>query len=96
MKQGIHFEHMRFHGGTWQVLRPFGQKHPEKDAEMKKEISRLLTKKKTKVKPGYKKKRQNAIAEMERRKRRDFIRGKIKEERLALYKQRRKELKGER
>ena len=96
MKQGIHFEHMRFHGGAWQVLRPFGQKYPEKDAEMKKEISRLLTKKKTKVKPGYKKKRQNAIAEMERRKRRDFIRGKIKEERLALYKQRRKELKGER
>jgi len=96
MKQGIHFEHMRFHGGGWQVLRPFGQKHSEKDSRMKQEISRMMTKKNTKVKPGYKKKRQSAIAEMERRKRRDFIRGKIKEERVAMYKQRRRELKSDR
>lgn len=95
MKRGIRFEHMRFHGGTWQTLRPFGQKHPEKDSAAKQAISRMMTKKKTKVKPGYKKKRQNAIAEIERRQRRDFIRTKIREERTAMYKRRQRELKGE-
>lgn len=93
MKQGIRFDHMRFHNGGWQKLRPYGEKHPQKDDEMEIEIARMMTKKNTKVKPGYKKKRQQAIADLKQKKRREFIRGKIREERTAMYQQRARELR---
>lgn len=92
MKQGIHFEHERVRAGKWQTLRPYGKKHPEKDSETKTAIAKMMTKKNTKVKPGYKKKRQRAIDDLERKKRREFIRSKIKEEKKARYKERQKEL----
>ena len=88
MKSGIHFEHKRCRSGKWQDLRPYGQRPERKTTEMQKEISRMMTKKNTKVKPGYKKKRKQAIAELERRQRRDFIREKIREEKQARYRQR--------
>lgn len=90
MRQGIHFEHRRYHGG-WQDLRPYGQKRERPDDEMDKKISMMMTKKNTKVRPGYKKKRAAAIKKMQQEKRRDFIRTKIKEERTAMYKQRARE-----
>lgn len=93
MKQGIHFDHMRFHNGAWQKLRPYGEKHPQKDDAMEIEIAKMMTKKNTRVKPGYKKKRQQAIADLKQKKRREFIRGKIREERTAMYKQRARELR---
>ena len=40
------------------------------------------------MKPGYKKKHARAVQELERKKRRDFIRAKIKEEKKAMYKER--------
>lgn len=92
MKQGIHFEHQRVKAGKWQTLRPYGKKHPEKDSETKIAISKMMTKKNTKVKPGYKKKRQRAIDDLERKKKREYIRSKIKEEKKARYKARQKEL----
>ena len=52
----------------------------------------MMTKKNTKVKPGYKKKRQRAIDDLERKKKREYIRSKIKEEKKARYKARQKEL----
>ncbi len=86
MRQGIHFEHRRFHNGTWNDLRPYGQRPKKKDDEMEKEIAKMMTKKNAKVKPGYKKKRKAAIEKIERRKKREFIRSKIKEEKTARYK----------
>lgn len=91
MKMGIHFESMRYHGGQWQKLPPYGQKRPRKKDDLDQEISRLMTKKNSKVKPGYKKKRQAAIQELKQKKRREFIRAKIKEERTAMYKERARE-----
>lgn len=92
MKQGIHFDHMRCRRGKWQTLRPYGQRPKKQDDEMKLEISKLNTKKNSKVKPGYKKKRQQAISDLERKKKREYIRSKIKEEKKAMYKERQKEL----
>ena len=93
MKQGISFKHRRYHRHNWQELRPYGKRHSKKDTEMQIQISKMMTKKNTKVKPGYKKKREAEIDKLYRQKRRDFIRSKIKEEKKARYKQRAKELK---
>jgi Superfamily II DNA and RNA helicases len=95
MRQGVRFEHMRCRNGKWQTLRPYGEKFVKKDTEMEKKISMMMTKKNTKVKPGYKKKRAAAIEQLQRRKRRDFIRGKIKEEKLARYKEASRKAKAE-
>ncbi len=86
-RTGIQFEHKRFKNGEWVSLRPFGAKAQASDPEMDKEISKLNTKKKTKVKPGYKKKRQKEIERLKQKKKREFIRSKIKEEKKARYKE---------
>ncbi len=86
MKRGIKFEHARCRNGKWQQLRPYGQRPPKKDDEIEKKISMMMTKKKTKVKPGYKKKRAAEIERIHRQKKRDYIRSKIREEKAARYK----------
>lgn len=88
MKQGVHFTHMRCRNGEWQELRPYGRKRMKPDDELEKKIAMMMTKKNTKVRPGYKKKRKAAIEKLHREKKRDFIRAKIKEEKKAIYKQR--------
>ena len=87
MKRGIKFEHSRYRNGEWSQLRPYGQRFQKKEDEMDKKISMMMTKKNTKVKPGYKKKRKAAIEQLQRKKRREFIREKIKEEKKARYRQ---------
>ena len=95
MKSGIKFEHQRFRGGSWQNLHPYGQKRLKKDDEIEKKISMIMTKKNTKVKPGYKKKRAAEIERIHRKKKQELIRAKIKEEKLAIYKERSRKLKEE-
>ncbi|MBR2825265.1 MAG: DEAD/DEAH box helicase [Solobacterium sp.] len=90
MNRGIRFDHQRCRNGKWQTLQPYGKKRKRTNEEMKKEISKLNTKKNTRVKPGYKKKMANKIAEIERKKKRDYIRSKIREEKKAMYKERQK------
>ena len=51
----------------------------------------MMTKKNTKVKPGYKKKRQAAIEKLQRQKKRELIRSKIREEKKARYRQAQRE-----
>lgn len=94
MKQGIRFEHRRYRKTGWQDLHPYGQKRLKKDDEIEKQISMIMTKKNTKVKPGYKKKRAAEIDRIHRRKKREFIRSKIKEEKLARYKEKSREKQG--
>lgn len=84
-KQGIRFDHMRYGSEGWKTLRPYGERRRRPDDEMDKKISMMMTKKNTKVKPGYKKKRAKAIEKLQKDKRRDYIRGKIKEEKKARY-----------
>lgn len=88
MKRGISFEHQRYKNHEWQDLRPFGQRFTKKDDELEKKISQIYTKKNTKVKPGYKKKRAEQIARVHRAKKREMIRSKIREEKKAMYKER--------
>ncbi len=87
MKRGIKFQHMRFHKGEWNELRPYGQRHMrQEDDELDKKIAMVYNNKKnTKVKPGYKKKRKAAIERIYRRKKREMIRSKIREEKKAMY-----------
>ena len=95
MKSGIHFEHRRYRGNTWQDLHPYGQKRLKKDDEIEKKISMIMTKKNTKIKPGYKKKRAAAIERIHRKKKQEMIRAKIKEQKLAIYKERSRKAKEE-
>jgi ATP-dependent RNA helicase CshB len=88
MKQGIHFDHMRYHNDQWQTLRPYGQKYQKKDDELAKQIAMIYTGRNRKVKPGYKKKRQKQIEMIHRHKKRELIRQKIREEKKAMYKER--------
>ena len=90
MKRGIRFEHQRFKGDQWQDLRPYGQRFQKKDDELEKKISQIYTKKNTKVKPGYKKKRAEQIQRVHRQKKREMIRSKIREEKKAMYRERAK------
>ena len=87
-RRGIKFEHMRYRKTGWQVLKPYGAKKTKTDVELKKEISKLNTKKNQKVKPGYKKKREREIARLKQKKKRELIRSKIREEKKAMYKER--------
>ena len=91
MRRGIRFEHSRYRNGSWSVLHPYGRKREKNEDEMQKQISMMMTKKKTKVKPGYKKKRQAAIEKLQRDKKRELIRAKIREEKKAMYKMRQAE-----
>ena len=93
MKSGVRFEHRRYRRDGWQDLHPYGQKRLKKDDEIEKQIAMIMTKKNTKVKPGYKKKRAAQIEQIHRKKKREFIRSKIKEEKLARYKEKSREEK---
>ncbi|MBR2067263.1 MAG: DEAD/DEAH box helicase, partial [Solobacterium sp.] len=95
-KRGIHFAHRRYRRNGWQNLKPYGSSKIKKDDELKKQISMVMTKKNKKVKPGYKKKQAAAIDKIQRQKKREFIRQKIREEKKAMYKERaRKAREGE-
>ena len=87
-KRGIRFEHRRWKNGTWQDLRPYGRRYEHRETETELAIAKMMTKKNTKVKPGYKKKRAAEIDRMQRKKRQEMIRAKIKEEKKAMYKER--------
>lgn len=88
MKRGIRFLHKRYRSDEWQDLRPFGQRYQKKDDDLKKKISQIYTKKNSKVKPGYKKKRAEQIQRVHRKKKQEMIRSKIREEKKAMYKER--------
>ena len=88
MKRGIRFSHKRYRNNEWQDLRPFGQRYQHKDDDLKKKISQIYTKKNSKVKPGYKKKRAEQIQRVHRKKKQEMIRSKIREEKKAMYKER--------
>ena len=87
-KRGIKFDHARHRTTGWQTLHPYGQRRLKTDDELEKKIAMIMTKKNTKVKPGYKKKRAAAIDRVHRQKKREMIRSKIREEKKAMYKER--------
>ncbi len=77
-KNGIHFEHQNIRNGEWIVLKDLHEKRIKKDDPLEQEISKIVKKKKTKVKPNYKKKQKQQIDQMRRKARREMIREDIR------------------
>ena len=86
-ERGIQFEHRSFKEGNWQQLKPFGGKRPKKNDLVEKEIAKSLTRKKEKVKPGYKKKKAAEVQKIKQKQKRERIRMEIKAQRKERYKQ---------
>ena len=87
-ERGIHFEHRVFKNGQWQNLKPLTQtKKMTKSEQMEKEIAKSLIRKKEKVKPGYKKKRNEEIQKIKRKQKRAMIDAEIQAIRKEKYKQ---------
>lgn len=85
-KKGVNFSAMDYKRGAWKKAN-----NPTKKRELKtdieaKEIAKTLYRKNEKVKPNYKKKKKIEIEKIKRKKRREFIQTKIKEERKERYK----------
>lgn len=75
--KGIHFDHANYRNGNWVELEPLHKKKVKKDDPLDKEIAKIVTKKKAKVKPGYKVKRKQEVEKLKKRARRDMIRNDI-------------------
>ncbi len=73
--------------GSWKEANNPTDKRQSKADEEEKQIVKTLYRKKEKVKPNYKKKKNIEVEKIKRRKRREFIQAKIKEERVERYKQ---------
>lgn len=93
-KRGLTFTCKDVKNGEFKPCKSPTYKRVRKNEEVEKAIAKTLTKKNEKVKPNYKKKKQRAIEEIKRKQRRDFIRGKIKEEKIERYKQASRAKKG--
>ncbi len=85
--RGISFSHRVFRDGKWRDLKPFGYKRKPKNDLVEKEIAKVLTRKNTKVKPGYKKKRKQEIERIKRKQKREFIKSQIKKQQKERNKQ---------
>ena len=66
-KRGVHFEHRSLKNGNWNDLEPLHKKKVKKDDPLEKEISKIVAKKKQKVKPGYKVKRKQEVEKLKRK-----------------------------
>lgn len=78
MRQGIEFEHKEIKNGQWQDLKPITKRVVHKQDPLAQEISKIVKRKKQKVKPNYKKKQQREIDTLRRRKRRQMIKDDIR------------------
>ena len=86
-KKGVNFLAREYKNGSWkEASNPTDRKRIKADVE-EKEIVKTLYRKKEKVKPNYKKKKNIEVERIKRKKRREFIQSRIKEERIERYKE---------
>ena len=90
-KKGINFTAMEYKRGAWK-----NSNNPTKKRQIRiniedKEIAKTLHRKNEKVKPNYKKKKKLEIEKIKRKKRREYIQNKIKEQRKERYKKQQRE-----
>lgn len=85
-QRGIEFRHASYRNGAWIDVEPWKPQRSSKKEQREKEIVQLLHRKKEKVKPGYKKKRNEEIEKIHRRERREMIKADIKHQRVERYK----------
>ncbi|MCI9311941.1 MAG: DEAD/DEAH box helicase [Erysipelotrichaceae bacterium] len=72
-KRGIHFQHRQFKNGVWSDLKAKNAKAKRQEDPLTKEISKRMSRKSQKVKPGYKAKRKQEIERLKRRAKRELI-----------------------
>ena len=87
IKQGIDFQHTAYKNHVFTKLNPYQQKRSYKTDLREKEIAQSLTRKKEKVKPGYKKKKAAQVQKIKQREKQIMIRQQIKEVRKQKYKE---------
>ena len=90
-KKGINFTAREYKNGSWKEANNPTKKKQIKVNVEEKEIVKTLYRKNEKVKPNYKKKKNRQVEQIKRRKRREMIQAKIKEERVERYKQKQRE-----
>ena len=72
---GLVFKHKTVKNNQLVELPPlFEKRTPKNDDELSKKISKIVTRKNQKVKPGYKKKRKQEIEKLKRKAHREMIR----------------------
>ena len=72
-QRGIRFEHANFRGGNWVQLKPLHEQRVKKQDPLESEIRKIVRKKKTKVKPNYRKKQKQEVERLRRKARRTMI-----------------------
>lgn len=77
MTKGIGFHHRTLRNDEWAELPGLFVKKEKKEDPLEKEIAKIVSKKKKKVKPGYKVKRNKEIEKLKRKKKRELIRTEI-------------------
>jgi len=86
-KQGVVFVAKDMKKGRVKDIRTPSEKKKRKEDKQEKEIVKsLIRKKNQKVKPNYKKKLNREVEKVKRKRRREYIQGKIKEQRIERYK----------
>lgn len=88
--RGIGFKHRTLKNKEWVDLAPIFEKKRQKDDPLEKEIAKMVSKKKNKVKPGYKKKRKEEISLLKRKAKRQMIQDDIKAQQKERAKQKQK------
>lgn len=71
--RGIHFEHENYRGGSWVKLKPLHEQRVKKKDPLEQEIRKIVSRKKTKVKPNYRKKQRQEVERLRRKARRNMI-----------------------
>ena len=84
VKRGIPFKYRRYKAGKWIELKPRIKRTGMSDLD--KEVAKITSRKKTVVKPGYKKKRQEEIEKLKRKKKRELVQNSINEQKKENYK----------
>ena len=78
---------MSIKNGQWCDLEPLHKKKVRKDDPLEKEIAKIVSRKKKKVKPGYKKKRQQEVEKLKRKAKRAMIQEDIQRQKKERAKQ---------
>ncbi|MBO4358618.1 MAG: DEAD/DEAH box helicase [Erysipelotrichaceae bacterium] len=87
-KKGVNFTAREYKNGKWKEANNPTVKRQVKSNVDEKQIIKTLYRKNEKVKPNYKKKKNQEVERIKRKKRREFIKEQIKQERKERYKQR--------
>ncbi|MGB4984822.1 MAG: DEAD/DEAH box helicase [Erysipelotrichaceae bacterium] len=85
-KQKIQFKTQVYKNGEWKELSNTKKRKKTSNDELEISIAKMLTKKKTQVKPGYKKKRSEEIQKLKRKQKRAMIQESINKIRKQKYK----------